>query len=118
MGAVVALAAATGAAFGALGLAGGVTLFGSAILGGAALFGGLALVSSFLAPKAGDFGLGTGSGAVSVGTQRPDTRQLVRAAVQPARWAVGRAKVRGSLLYYHEKIGTRKGFDADDCCLM
>ena len=97
----IAIAAAIGGGLAAFGVISAPVIFGSAFLGGAALFGGLALVSSFLAPKAGDFNFGSG---LTIGSQRSDTRQLVRAGVQNAKWVLGRARLSGSLIYYSETV--------------
>ncbi len=37
-----------------------------------------------------------------IGANRPDTKSTVRAAVAPARWVVGRARVGGNMVFYHE----------------
>lgn len=73
--------------------AGGVSaaLAGTAILTGALIGGALAAAQSLLAPK-----------PPGLSTQRPDTRGTVVAAVEGARWIVGRARTGGSLKFYQE----------------
>ena len=86
-------AAATGAAFGAIGLS-TVTIAGSAIIGGAVVYGGLALANHLVSESQRFDG-----GTITVGTNRPDVRQLLRAATTPARWVPGRARTSGLLVY-------------------
>ena len=63
----------------------------TSILAGALIGGGLAALNYLLAPK-----------PPTLGSQRADTRHTVQAAVSPARWIVGRARVGGVLVFYKE----------------
>lgn len=87
---------AIGALVGGLGkaLAIGITKVTFAQVAAGALIGGaLAGVSTLLAPK---------PPKLDFGANRADTRHTVREAVSPARWIVGRARVGGVMVFYHE----------------
>jgi len=83
---------------GALG-AGAAAIAGTSILIGFAVNAGLALAATLLAPKPPTFDAGglTGYDPASV-----DTRSRVVAAVEGARWILGRARTGGSLKFYEE----------------
>ena len=83
---------------GALG-AGAAAIAGTSILVGFAINAGLAFAATLLAPKPPTFDLGglTGYDPASV-----DTRSRVVAAVEGARWILGRARTGGSLKFYEE----------------
>ena len=90
---VVAIAVAAGAGLGAVGVFTAFSIAGSFALAGAVTYGGLALAAYLLTPK---------PASLDIGTARPDTRASLRAAVAPARWVLGRARVGSVLAYYLE----------------
>ena len=86
--AVIGAAGAAGAAFIA-----GVAITAGALLIGASVSFGLSLLSQLLAPNPNLSGIGTLDGSL---------RQTTRAAVLRPRYIMGRARVGGFLVYYHE----------------
>ena len=99
---VVLIAAAAGAVLGGAGLFTAFAVAGSFALAGGLTFGGLALAQHLLTPKPPSF---------DIGTVRADTRSTLRAAISPARWVLGRARIASVLAYYLEpEKSDRKAF--------
>ena len=84
---------------GAIGAA-GAAIAGTSILIGFAVNAGLAAAATLLAPKPPTFG--NLDGLTGLDPASIDTRSTVTAAVEGARWILGRARTGGSLKYYEE----------------